>query len=83
MKIQICSVENTKYGKKWYIRYKKWLFWHSVYWPVTADGKSPVTDWYEPLDLKRYFNTEADAYSYATDNLFPTKYKVEREYNFD
>lgn len=83
MKIRICSVENAKYGKRFYIQYKKLLFWHSVYWDVTPEGKSPVTDWYEPFDLKRYFLTEDEAYEYAEKNLFPTNYKIEKEINFN
>lgn len=83
MEIKICSVENAKYGKKYYIKYKKWLFWHSVYWDVTPEGKSPVTDWYEPFDLKRYFDSEDEAYRYAEINLFPTNYKIEKEIKFD
>lgn len=83
MTIRICSVENAKYGKKFYIKYKNGLFWHSVYWDVTSDGKSPVTDWYEPFDLKRYFDTEKEANEYAEKNLFPSNRKIEKEYNFN
>ena len=82
MKIQICSAFNERYGKRYYIRYKKFLFWHSVYWPVDENGKCPVTYWYEPLDLKRYFVSKEEAYRYAEKNLFPSKYKVEKEIDF-
>lgn len=83
MKIQICSVENAKYGKKYYIRYKKFLFWHRVAWPNTPEGQTPVTDWYEPLDFTQYFNSEDEAQRYAERNLFPTNYNMVKEYNFD
>lgn len=83
MKIRICSVSNTKYGEKYYIKYKNFLFWHSVYWELADNGQTPYTNWYEPLDFRMYFDTKDAAYQYAAENLFPSKYKVVKEINFD
>lgn len=73
MKVEILSIENKRHGKKYYIRYKKYLFWHTVYWDVTPEGKSPVTDWYYPLDFTRYFDRYEDAHRYVKNNLMGPK----------
>ena len=80
MKVEILSIENQKYGKKFYIRYKKYLFWHTVFWDDTPDGKTPVTDWYYPLDLTRYFERYEDAEEYVNINILPPKIKIIRSF---
>lgn len=50
----------------YYIRYKKFLFWHSLYMEKSPEGKSYYTEKYgEPFDLKRYFKTYEDAVGYV------------------
>ena len=80
MQVRIRSIENEKYGQSYYIQYKKLWFWHNVYWPNTPDGKSPVTDWYRPLDFTRYFKSFEDADIYVKNELLPPKEKIVKEY---
>lgn len=80
MKVEILSIENQKYGKKFYIRYKKYLFWHTVYWDDTPDEKTPVTDWYYPLDLTRYFERYEDAEEYVNVNILPPKIRIVKSF---
>lgn len=65
MKIKI--IKRTYKGETaYYIRYKKFLFWHSLYREKSSEGKSYYTEKYgEPLDFKRYFKTYEDALEFV------------------
>jgi hypothetical protein len=50
----------------YYIRYKKFLFWHSLDREKGPNGQIYYTEKYgEPLDFKHYFNTYEDALEFV------------------
>ena len=80
MKIQI--VKRTYKDKTgYYIRYKNFLFWHSVYYDKGPKGEVYYTDSFgEDLDFKRYFKTYEDALEYAKKNLGDVSDSVVKEF---
>jgi len=65
MKVRI--VKRTYNGNSgYYIRYKKFLFWHTVWNEKCQNGDFASTDKFgESYDIKHYFNTFQQALEYV------------------
>lgn len=81
MLIRIYSVEDGNQGKSYYIKYKRFLFWHTVWWDGVYDDKIFIRSFYKPIGASCYFHTYNDAEEFAFKHLQYGKRNLIKEMN--